>query len=66
MLRVSYRPLWMLPPTGRATRALNFSAYAWYLATPQHALLGWIRHRENIRRLLRGEESKIGKKKKGA
>jgi len=48
-------------------------AYAWYFATPQHAILAgllatlaWIRHHENIRRLLKGEESKIGKKKKDA
>lgn len=47
--------------------------YAWYLATPAHvgvyALLGalaWIRHRANVRRLLRGEETKIGKKKREA
>jgi glycerol-3-phosphate acyltransferase PlsY len=45
-------------------------AYALWLATPAHAavyallaLLAMIRHHENIRRLLRGEESKIGKKK---
>jgi len=48
-------------------------AYAWYFATPQHAILAgllaalaWTRHHENIRRLLKGEESKIGKKKKDA
>jgi len=48
-------------------------AYAWAFATPQHAILAgllatlaWIRHHENIRRLLKGEESKIGKKKKNA
>jgi glycerol-3-phosphate acyltransferase PlsY len=40
--------------------------YAWYLADPQRAKLAaliavlvWIRHHENIRRLLKGEESKI-------
>ena len=47
--------------------------YAWYFATPQHALLAvllailtWGRHHENIRRLLKGTESKIGQKKKDA
>lgn len=41
--------------------------YMWWLADPQRtefaiamAFLVWIRHRDNIRRLLRGEESKIG------
>lgn len=45
--------------------------YAWLWATPAHAVafavlavLAWVRHHANIRRLLRGEESKIGKKKK--
>lgn len=40
--------------------------YAWLLADPQRAFLAaliavlvWIRHHENIRRLLKGEESKI-------
>lgn len=40
--------------------------YAWLLADPERALLAaliavlvWIRHHENIRRLLKGEESKI-------
>ena len=44
--------------------------YSIYLDTPQHAImagllaaLAWVRHHENIRRLLKGEESKIGKKK---
>ena len=44
-------------------------AYAWVLAGPATALmaaglavLGFIRHRANIRRLLRGEEPRIGKK----
>jgi len=44
--------------------------YAYFLGTmPQVwlaiglAILVWIRHHENIRRLLKGEESKIGKKK---
>lgn len=42
--------------------------YMWWLADPQRtefaiamAVLVWIRHWQNIRRLLRGEESKIGK-----
>ena len=50
-----------------ALAALTLSpVYAWFLADPQRAglaaliaLLAWIRHHENIRRLLRGEESKI-------
>ena len=40
--------------------------FAWWLADPQRAYLAaliavlvWIRHHENIRRLLKGEESKI-------
>ena len=44
--------------------------YAFVFATPAHALafaglavLGFIRHGANIKRLLRGEEPKIGKKK---
>jgi len=44
--------------------------YAWYLATPEHAILAaglavlsYIRHHENIARLIKGEESKIGAKK---
>lgn len=42
--------------------------YMWWLADPQRtefsiamAVLVWIRHRENIMRLVRGEESKIGR-----
>lgn len=45
---------------------------AYYLESPQHAVvygalavLVWARHHQNIRRLLSGEESKIGKKKEG-
>lgn len=45
--------------------------YAWFLSGPETtvafaalAVLAYGRHHENIRRLLRGEESKIGKKKK--
>jgi glycerol-3-phosphate acyltransferase PlsY len=44
--------------------------YAIWLGTPGQIVLGiglavlvWIRHHENIRRLLKGEEPKIGKKK---
>jgi len=44
--------------------------YALLWVGPQHAtmaallaLLAWIRHHENIRRLLKGEETKIGRKK---
>lgn len=50
--------------------ALGLSpVYAWVMGTPQLtagasvlALLAVLRHRQNIRRLLRGEEPKIGKK----
>jgi glycerol-3-phosphate acyltransferase PlsY len=41
-------------------------AYAWYLADPQRmqlalfiAFLAWLRHKTNIVRLLRGQESRI-------
>ena len=44
--------------------------HAWYLAGPWTALavaivcaLIWFRHRQNIARLLRGEEPEIGRKK---
>ncbi|MCW8916288.1 MAG: glycerol-3-phosphate 1-O-acyltransferase PlsY [Magnetovibrio sp.] len=45
--------------------------YSWAIFdAPQHAamagglaVLAWVRHHENIRRLLKGQESKIGKKK---
>ena len=47
--------------------------YAYFFATPEFvyfysflAVLAVIRHHENIRRLLRGEESKIKLKKKAA
>ena len=43
---------------------------AWYLSTDQVmefsiflAVLVWVRHHENIRRILKGEEPGIGKKK---
>ncbi|MQX35790.1 glycerol-3-phosphate 1-O-acyltransferase PlsY [Roseospira navarrensis] len=46
-------------------------AYAWALAAPVHvagfgllAVLAWWRHRDNIRRLLAGTETKIGQKSK--
>jgi glycerol-3-phosphate acyltransferase PlsY len=46
---------------------------ALWLGTVPQALLGtfaavlvWIRHHENIRRLLKGEEPKIGRKKAAA
>jgi glycerol-3-phosphate acyltransferase PlsY len=42
--------------------------YMWWLADPQRteftiavAVLVWLRHRENIQRLLRGQETKIGR-----
>lgn len=45
-------------------------AYAWYLAGPDHAalaaglaLLAFVRHQDNIRRLAAGTETKIGQKK---
>lgn len=48
-------------------------AYAWFLADPQRvelaifvAALVWLRHHQNIRRLLKGEEPKIGADKKSA
>ena len=44
--------------------------YAWFLADPQRAQLAafiaavvWLRHHENIRRLLKGQEPRIGKRK---
>lgn len=44
--------------------------FAWFLATPLHAamaaalaVLGFVRHRDNIRRLRDGTESRIGRKK---
>jgi glycerol-3-phosphate acyltransferase PlsY len=47
--------------------------YAWHLGTPQQAqvmalvfALSLWTHRENVRRLLKGEESKIGRKKSQA
>lgn len=70
--------LWLL--TAAITRYSSLSALvaltvapvaAWFLATPLHAaafallaVLAWIRHRENLRRLLNGTESRIGSKKK--
>lgn len=55
-----------------ALLALSFSpAFAWWLDRPDVALmaaglaiLGIIRHHQNITRLMRGEESKIGKSSK--
>lgn len=71
--------LWLL--TAVTTRYSSLAALvsltaapvlAWFLATPVHAaafallaVLAWIRHRENLRRLLNGSESRIGSKKKG-
>ena len=46
---------------------------AWFLATPETATLAlflailiFVRHHENIRRLLNGTESRIGQKKPGS
>lgn len=46
-------------------------AFSWWFADPQRtefciamAILVWIRHHENLRRLLKGEESRIGGSKK--
>ena len=46
--------------------------YAWFLADPQRAQLAaflaivvWLRHHENIRRILKGDEPRIGAKKQG-
>lgn len=47
--------------------------YAWYILEDANvarlcvllAVLAWFRHRENIARLVRGEETKIGQKKNG-
>ena len=46
--------------------------YMWWLANPQRtefvaamAILVWIRHHQNIRRLILGEEAKIGFSRKG-
>lgn len=55
-----------------ALAALSLSPlYALYFATPTHAvaygllaLLSIVRHRANIKRLVKGEETKIGKKNK--
>ncbi|HXP96841.1 MAG TPA: glycerol-3-phosphate 1-O-acyltransferase PlsY [Telmatospirillum sp.] len=54
------------------TALLASPVIALIFATPAHALmaaglaiLGFIRHRANIRRLLKGEEPRIGGKKKG-
>lgn len=71
--------VWLL--TAVTTRYSSLSALvaltaapvaAWFLATPVHAaafaalaVLAWVRHRENLRRLLNGTESRIGSKKKG-
>ncbi|HLO75955.1 MAG TPA: glycerol-3-phosphate 1-O-acyltransferase PlsY [Magnetospirillum sp.] len=56
-----------------ALSALALSpVYAWFLVGPEAsamaaglAVLGFIRHHANIRRLLKGEEPKIGAKNKG-
>ena len=52
------------------TAMASAPVFAWWLETPEHvflavalAVLSFIRHHENIARLIRGEESKIGQKK---
>lgn len=69
--------LWLLVAAGTRYSSLSAllslaaaPAIAWYLEMPETAvaaavlaILAWVRHHENIRRLLSGQESKIGKKK---
>jgi len=60
LLAVAFSPLyaWFLPPLWGAdgdARIVVFSAVL--------AVLVWIKHHSNIRRLLRGEEPRIGKRK---
>lgn len=57
LLSLASAPLWATMPFAQVQSPL----LAW--AAGFLAVVGWIRHHSNIRRLLRGEEPKIGQKK---
>jgi acyl phosphate:glycerol-3-phosphate acyltransferase len=60
LLAVAFAPLyaWFLPPLWGAAGDARIVAFSAVLA-----VLVWIKHHSNIRRLLRGEEPRIGKRK---